>query len=177
MVRRDPAMPRDGRTYGLPSPRAFSGSDPSRADADRARSAPAILVPTEPTRPKCRRQRRDQPKRQRSGGQACDDSERTIVELFGIVDHLVGGGQQRHEIRTAAMGNSLDGPNSPLMSPARGISCSPLNPPGGCVFHPRCWMATAECQQVMPELQEVQTGHWAACIHAPGYGSTQSVQR
>ena len=48
---------------------------------------------------------------------------------------------------------------------------SPLNPPSGCVFHPRCWMATAECRQVMPELREVQTGHWAACIHAPGYGS------
>jgi len=48
---------------------------------------------------------------------------------------------------------------------------SPLNPPRGCVFHPRCWMATAECREVMPELREVQTGHWAACIHAPGYGS------
>jgi ABC-type dipeptide/oligopeptide/nickel transport system ATPase component len=39
------------------------------------------------------------------------------------------------------------------------------------VFHPRCWMATAECQQVIPELREIQTGHWVACIHAPGYGS------
>ena len=48
---------------------------------------------------------------------------------------------------------------------------SPLNPPRGCVFHPRCWMATAECQEVIPELREVQTGHWVACIHVPGYGS------
>ena len=48
---------------------------------------------------------------------------------------------------------------------------SPLNPPEGCVFHPRCWMATPQCREVVPELREVQTGHWAACIHAPGYGS------
>jgi oligopeptide transport system ATP-binding protein len=48
---------------------------------------------------------------------------------------------------------------------------SPLNPPTGCVFHPRCHMATAECREVTPELREVQAGHWASCIHAPGYGS------
>jgi len=47
---------------------------------------------------------------------------------------------------------------------------SPLHPPRGCVFHPRCWMATAECQAVIPELREVHTGHWVACMHVPGYG-------
>ena len=48
---------------------------------------------------------------------------------------------------------------------------SPLNPPSGCVFHPRCPIATAECSQVIPELRQVQPNHWAACIHAPGYGA------
>lgn len=48
---------------------------------------------------------------------------------------------------------------------------SPLNPPSGCVFHPRCPIATAECSQVIPELREVGRNHWAACIHAPGYGA------
>jgi oligopeptide transport system ATP-binding protein len=48
---------------------------------------------------------------------------------------------------------------------------SPLNPPRGCVFHPRCGRATDECQEVIPELREVQTGHWVACMHVPGYGS------
>jgi oligopeptide transport system ATP-binding protein len=52
---------------------------------------------------------------------------------------------------------------------------SPLNPPKGCVFHPRCSMATEACRDVLPELQEVQTGHWVACIHVPGYGSPTSV--
>ena len=56
-------------------------------------------------------------------------------------------------------------------TPLTGEVPSPLNPPTGCVFHPRCHMATAECREVAPELREVQAGHWASCIHAPGYGS------
>ncbi len=55
--------------------------------------------------------------------------------------------------------------------PLAGEVPSPLNPPAGCVFHPRCRMATAECREVIPELREVQARHWTACIHAPGYGS------
>jgi oligopeptide transport system ATP-binding protein len=55
--------------------------------------------------------------------------------------------------------------------PLAGEVPSPLNPPTGCVFHPRCHMATAECREVVPELRQVQAGHWAACIHAAGYGS------
>ena len=48
---------------------------------------------------------------------------------------------------------------------------SPLNPPRGCVFHPRCPIAIEDCQAQMPELQEVQTDHWVACIRVPGYAS------
>ncbi len=48
---------------------------------------------------------------------------------------------------------------------------SPLNPPSGCVFHPRCPIVIDECSQVTPELREVAPNHWAACIRADGYGS------
>ncbi len=48
---------------------------------------------------------------------------------------------------------------------------SPLNPPPGCVFHPRCSMASEECSAEMPELREVQPGHWVSCIHVPNYGT------
>jgi len=41
---------------------------------------------------------------------------------------------------------------------------SPLNPPAGCVFHPRCPIAVAECRTVIPELREVRPDHQAACI-------------
>ncbi len=43
---------------------------------------------------------------------------------------------------------------------------SPLNPPAGCVFHPRCPLATEECKQAVPATRELAPGHWAACIHA-----------
>jgi oligopeptide/dipeptide ABC transporter ATP-binding protein len=43
---------------------------------------------------------------------------------------------------------------------------SPLNPPVGCVFHPRCPRATEECKQAVPASRELAPGHWAACIHA-----------
>ena len=48
----------------------------------------------------------------------------------------------------------------------RGEVPSPLNPPSGCVFHPRCPIAIDECRQEVPALREVQPGHWAACIRA-----------
>ena len=40
---------------------------------------------------------------------------------------------------------------------------SPMNPPSGCVFHPRCTMAVPACSQSFPEFREVKPGHWAAC--------------
>jgi oligopeptide transport system ATP-binding protein len=40
---------------------------------------------------------------------------------------------------------------------------SPLNPPGGCRFHPRCPMAQAHCTESVPEWREVVPGHWLAC--------------
>ena len=40
---------------------------------------------------------------------------------------------------------------------------SPINPPPGCTFHPRCRLAEEVCKTVRPELREVGTGHQAAC--------------
>ena len=48
---------------------------------------------------------------------------------------------------------------------------SPLNPPSGCVFHPRCPVAIDDCNSTVPELREVEPGHWASCLRVPGYGS------
>ena len=43
---------------------------------------------------------------------------------------------------------------------------SPLNPPAGCAFHPRCAYATAECSRAVPELQDFDAGRRTACIRA-----------
>jgi oligopeptide transport system ATP-binding protein len=47
--------------------------------------------------------------------------------------------------------------------PVRGEVPSPINPPSGCVFHPRCTMAVESCKQTRPELRELRPGHWVAC--------------
>ena len=43
---------------------------------------------------------------------------------------------------------------------------SPLNPPSGCVFHPRCPIAIDRCRSVVPELRDPRPGHKAACLLA-----------
>lgn len=40
---------------------------------------------------------------------------------------------------------------------------SPLNPPAGCKFHPRCRYFMEVCRQVEPELRSLGNGHYLAC--------------
>jgi oligopeptide transport system ATP-binding protein len=44
---------------------------------------------------------------------------------------------------------------------------SPVNPPSGCPFNPRCWRAQAICREVAPPLEAKLPNHLAAC-HFPG---------
>lgn len=43
---------------------------------------------------------------------------------------------------------------------------SPINPPSGCIFHPRCRYAKPECSQQEPLLQESTPGHFVSCHFA-----------
>ena len=47
--------------------------------------------------------------------------------------------------------------------PVKGEVPSPINPPSGCVFHPRCPIAVESCRQARPQLRELRPGHWVAC--------------
>ena len=40
---------------------------------------------------------------------------------------------------------------------------SPINPPSGCVFHPRCEIAVSGCRSGAPARRELRPAHWVAC--------------
>ena len=50
--------------------------------------------------------------------------------------------------------------------PIRGEIPSPLNPPSGCYFHPRCPMATERCRVEKPPLRSMGVGRLSACHYA-----------
>ena len=47
--------------------------------------------------------------------------------------------------------------------PLHGEIPSPMHPPTGCPFHPRCPHARPVCAQTRPAFQEASPGHWIAC--------------
>ena len=50
-----------------------------------------------------------------------------------------------------------------VFMPIKGEIPSPLNPPSGCTFHPRCPHAMERCKQEVPVLRETAAGHVTAC--------------
>lgn len=43
---------------------------------------------------------------------------------------------------------------------------SPINPPQGCVFHPRCRYRQRDCEMTIPEYKEIEANHFISC-HYP----------
>lgn len=65
---------------------------------------------------------------------------------------------------TQALIGSVPSPKTkkpPLALP--GLPPALLNPPPGCVFHPRCVKVTDVCRQAVPLLREIEPGHAVAC--------------
>ncbi|MCG7393409.1 dipeptide ABC transporter ATP-binding protein [Microvirga sp. ACRRW] len=50
-----------------------------------------------------------------------------------------------------------------IIEPLRGEVPSPIAPPSGCAFHPRCALAEDRCRREAPQVQEFRSGHFAAC--------------
>jgi oligopeptide/dipeptide ABC transporter ATP-binding protein len=69
---------------------------------------------------------------------------------------------------TSALILSVPMPNPRLRSEVveiRGETPSPVNPPSGCRYHPRCPYAKEDCQQVEPQLVEIEDKRYVACWH------------
>ncbi len=57
---------------------------------------------------------------------------------------------------------SLDKRNHDF-APITGEIPSPINPPPGCHFHPRCPHAMERCRTERPQFRQISPGHWSAC--------------
>ena len=102
-------------------------------------------------------------------------SDRVAVMYLGRVAELADS-EDLYEIPlhpyTQALLSAIPVPDPEVESKRKRIILegdvpSPVNPPSGCNFHPRCWKAQQICREVIPPLEEKQSHHYAAC-HFPG---------
>lgn len=99
-------------------------------------------------------------------------SDRVGVMYLGKVVELTTSAELFREPLhpyTKALISAIPHPN-PMVKRERivlqGDVPSPINPPSGCRFHPRCWIAKSICKEQEPVFEEKRKGHWVACHFA-----------
>jgi oligopeptide transport system ATP-binding protein len=84
-----------------------------------------------------------------------------LVELAPVKDIF---GAPRHPYTRALMSAiPVPGQRREDRIILKGNVPTPINPPSGCRFHPRCYECQTECVKDEPELVEVEKGHFVAC--------------
>ncbi len=53
---------------------------------------------------------------------------------------------------------------------------SPVNPPSGCAFHPRCSVAKSRCSEALPTPAEIEAGHFVWCHQAAEFAASESIK-
>lgn len=103
-------------------------------------------------------------------------SDRIAVMYLGKIVELTSADElyknPRHPYTEALM-NAVPtpDPNSPRPIALAGEIPSPVNPPSGCYFHPRCPYADDLCRQRYPDLIDIGNEHQVACHHQQQVGS------
>ena len=99
-------------------------------------------------------------------------SDRVAVMYLGKVMELAGVGdiyeRPRHPY-TEALLSAVPMPDPKSLKKRitlAGDVPSPIDPPSGCVFHPRCRYRQEKCETVVPEYEEIEPDHWLSC-HFP----------
>ena len=98
-------------------------------------------------------------------------SDRVAVMYLGNLVELAGGDHLfDHPMHpyTRALLDAVPIPDPEVESHRahkvlKGEVPSPMNPPSGCVFHPRCPLAVDSCSVSVPQGREISPGHWVAC--------------
>lgn len=89
-----------------------------------------------------------------------------IVEI-GTTEAIFGDPRHPYTAMLLASVPKLDIARKSTRPPVpKGEIPSPLSPPTGCAFHPRCALATDRCRSVRPELETKKSGAQAACHNA-----------
>jgi len=98
-------------------------------------------------------------------------SDRVAVMYLGNLVELAGGDElfdRPMHPYTRALLDAVPIPDPEVESHRahkvlQGEVPSPMNPPSGCVFHPRCPLAVDSCRVSVPPRREISPGHWVAC--------------
>jgi peptide/nickel transport system ATP-binding protein/oligopeptide transport system ATP-binding protein len=102
-------------------------------------------------------------------------SDRIAVMYLGNIVELTSADQLYRQPRhpyTEALLNAVPvaDPSHQRPAPLSGEIPSPVNPPSGCYFHPRCPYADQLCRQQSPPLTDVGPNHLVACHHSDKVG-------
>jgi peptide/nickel transport system ATP-binding protein len=95
-------------------------------------------------------------------------SDRVVIMYLGRVVEIAPTealfGAPNHPYTSALLANvpRLEAKKQ-RFAPVKGEIPSPLDPPSGCHFHPRCPFAMERCKAEPPALTEIAPGHWSAC--------------
>jgi len=99
-------------------------------------------------------------------------SDRVIVMYLGRIMEMAPADSLYRNPRhpyTQALLAAIPVPDPTVRRPPlrlHGELPSPINPPSGCVFRTRCPVATGECAERVPPLEEVSPQHFRACINS-----------